>query len=149
MSSCVLIGHRDCPCEITTKLSTIIEDLIVDYGIKTFFVGTQGDFDRYVYRILSELESKYNIEIIVVLAYLNSKRNIYYDTEKTIFPESLCNVNKRFAIYHRNLYMINKSQYMICYANNTFSNTYKYIQIAKRKGIKIFNIGELEIQSPD
>ena len=45
--------------------------------------------------------------------------------------------------------MINQSDYMICYANNTFSNTYKFIKIAKKQGLEIFNTGALDIKNPD
>lgn len=149
MESCVLIGHRDCSDMIVDKLTKEMEKLIVKYDVRVFYVGTHGNFDRMAYGVLCKLESKYNIKTVVVLAYLNDKKKLYYDQEKTIIPEGIEKVQKRYAINNRNVYMINQSDYMICYANNTFSNTYKFIKIAKKQGLEIFNIGALDIKNPD
>lgn len=70
MSVCTFIGHRECPQDIKDVLYTNIEKLIINFGVKVFYVGTQGRFDRYVYDTLCLLKNKYNVKIVVVLAYL-------------------------------------------------------------------------------
>lgn len=96
--------------------------------------------------MLCQLENAYDIDVKVVLAYLNQKaRDSYYDTDKTVFPEVLDKTPLRFAISKRNLYMIEQSQYMVCYVNNTFSNSYKFVQRAKCLNLQIINIGNLLI----
>ena len=143
MKSCTFIGHHDCPYDIKDKLSLKIESLIVNRNVRTFYVGTHGRFDELVYSVLCDLEIKYDIKFFVVLAYLSSSGNKIYDTEKTMFPEELCNTIKRYAIIKRNEYMIKNSDYLVCYANDTFSNTYKFIEYAKHRGIKVFNLGSV------
>lgn len=140
--ACTFIGHKDCCENIYDDLYIAIEKLIVEDDVLTFYVGTHGSFDKLVYRVLIQLEKKYKIKVIVVLAYMNiRKENIYYDIKKTIFPDVLETTPLRFAINKRNDFMIKNSQYMICYVNNTFSNSYKYIITALKKNLKIINLG--------
>ena len=46
MASCTFFGHRDCPSSIKEKLYEEIERLISHHGVDTFYIGTQGSFDR-------------------------------------------------------------------------------------------------------
>ncbi len=41
--------------------------------------------------------------------------------------------------------MIKHSDYLVSYVNNTFSNAYKFIEYARRRGIEIINIGGITI----
>ncbi len=41
--------------------------------------------------------------------------------------------------------MIDNSQFMICYINNTFSNTYTFVNYAMKKKKKVINIGEYNL----
>lgn len=145
MSSCTFIGHKDCPYYIKEKIRVAIEDLIMYRNVTDFYIGTNGMFDKYVYDILCDLEKTYRIKIQVVLSYLNIKQNEYYDNIKTLFPFELSLVPKRFAIVKRNNYMISKSQYMVCYVNNTYTNAYKYIDMARKRKLQIINLGELNV----
>ena len=96
-----------------------------------------------VYDVLCELESIYKIEINVVLAYLNDNRDEkYYDIAKSIYPDELTETPLRFAIRKRNSYMIDKADYVICYMNNPFSNTFTNVKEAAQKKKQIINLGE-------
>ncbi|MBR4949822.1 MAG: hypothetical protein IKZ25_03495 [Clostridia bacterium] len=145
MYSCTFIGHYDCSEDIRESIYNAIENLILYEKVQTFYVGTNGRFDYFVYNELCKLEKIYNIKIFVVLSYLNNKNKPYYDEKKTLFPSVLETTPPRFAINKRNIYMIEKSQYMICYMNHTFSNTYTFVKKAKRKNLKIFNLGRYDI----
>ncbi len=148
MHGCCFIGHKDCPFTIKNNLLKITEKLIAEKGINTFYVGTQGSFDKIVYDVLCELERIYKIEIYVVLAYLNqSCEESYYDVAKSIYPDELAKTPPRYAIRKRNSYMINKSDYVICYMNDPFSNTYGNIKEAIKKKKQIINLAELCILS--
>lgn len=64
---------------------------------------------------------------------------------KTEFPYEVEKVPLRFAISKRNEYMIKQSQYLICYINSTFSNSYKFAKMAKKLNLEVINLGDLEI----
>ena len=148
MQSCSFIGHKNCPREIKERLLHTIEELITNKNVTMFYVGTQGWFDRFVYETLCELEKKHKIKVFVVLAYLDRHlNNEYYDIEKTIFPDELTKTPLRFAIRKRNSFMINNSDYVICYINNPFSNAFINIEEAYKKKKEIINLGEYDIQS--
>ena len=144
MCVCTFIGHEQTPCEIKEKLCDQIELLITKYGVDTFFVGTHGNFDRIVYDSLCQLERKYKITTKIVLAYLSQKTD-WYDLSKTIFPAQLDNVPPKYAISKRNKYMIEQSNYMICYVDNTQTNAYVFAKMAIKKGLLVFNLGQVKI----
>lgn len=58
MSACTFFGHRDCPSSIRGVLSAEIERLITEKDVDTFYVGTQGNFDRMAYAALVELHKR-------------------------------------------------------------------------------------------
>ena len=121
VKSCTFIGHKDCSDIIEQELYRSVDYLITEKGVRNFYVGTQGNFDYLAYKVLVSLKNKYKIEIFVVLAYLNIERT-YFNEKYTVFPEVLEVTPKRFAIAKRNKFMIDKSNYLICYVNNHFTN---------------------------
>ena len=105
MASCTFFGHRDCPSSISGVLSAEIERLIDEKGADTFCVGTHGNFDRMAYAALVELRKRYqHIKIFRVLAYMPKPGD--NDTADTIVPEGIENAYPRYAIVHRNNWMI-------------------------------------------
>ena len=143
MLSCCFIGHKDCPGTIKNNLSKTIERLIKEKNVTTFYVGTQGGFDRLVYDVLCDLKSIYKIETYVVLAYLNkNSEEKYYDITKSVYPDELTKTPLRFAIRKRNSYMIDKSDYVICYMNDPFSNTFTNVKESVKKKKKVINLVE-------
>ncbi len=146
MKSCCFIGHRNCPAEIRTGLMAIMERLIIEENVDCFYVGTQGSFDRMVYDALSQLEKKHEIRWYVVLAYLNRAADgVYYDSDKTIYPDELTKTPLRFAIRRRNSFMIERSDFMIAYLNTPFTNTYKNVEEAIRKKKNVINLGTYDL----
>ncbi len=146
LRACALFGHRDSPESIAKVLYNAIERVIAEEDVKVFYVGTQGSFDRIAYRVLCELENKYSIEIKVVLAYLQTDKNSYYDYKKTVFPDVLENTPRKYAIIKRNNYMIDNSDYIVCYVENSFTNAYTFVKRAIRKNLKIKNIGSYKFK---
>lgn len=133
MASCTFFGHRDCPSVIRGVLSAEIERLIDEKGADTFYVGTQGNFDRMAYAALVELRKRYqHIKIYRVLAYMPKPGD--NDTADTIVPEGIENAYPRYAIVHRNNWMIDHSDYVIAYVTHTFGGAYQAVERAKKKG---------------
>ncbi len=143
MYSCTFIGHSDCDGNIKENLCIAIEKLINEYNVTLFYVGTHGKFDYYAYAVLKELEKIYKIEIFVVLSNLTHVPE-YIKGAKTVFPDIVAKSPYKYAIIKRNRYMIEKSEFLICYINHTFSNTYNFVKFATGKNKHIINLGRLD-----
>ncbi|MBE6787896.1 MAG: DUF1273 domain-containing protein [Ruminococcaceae bacterium] len=140
MFSCTFFGHRNTSKEIKPLLKNILIDLIENKNITKFYVGTHGSFDITVQKLLKELKEDYpHINYYIVLAYLPQKNNSYNDYDNTIYPD-LENIPLKYAIIERNKWMINKSDYIVCYVENTFSNAHKFLELARKKNKIIINL---------
>lgn len=53
---CTFFGHADSPTNIKKEIQKVIEDLILQKGVNTFYVGTNGNFDRMVQSVLIDLK---------------------------------------------------------------------------------------------
>ena len=135
--NCAFFGHRNAPSEIKILLKEAILHLIQTEGVRNFFVGNNGNFDFYVQCVLKELKDEgLDICFDIVLSRLGEIA-LSENQSETIFPEELESVLPKFAISKRNDWLIKNSSFVITYMTHTFSNSYRWIQKASRKGIKI------------
>ncbi len=150
---CCFAGHSDIwDSNLREKLKTVAEDLIVNHNVKEFWVGNYGTFDGTSASVIKELQKTYtDIKLDLVIPYLtktlNEYKELYYQKCDNILvadvPE---NTPKRFYITKANEYMVDNSQYLICYIQRSWGGaitTYKY---AKRRKLQIFNIAEKPIK---
>ena len=134
-------GHRDVTHDIRSKLQFIIEQLITEKQINSFYVGHQGQFDSMVYSVLKNLKKSYpQICYSVVLAYMPDEHIYELYGEDTIYPEGLETVPKRFAISKRNDWLIAHSCVVVCYVYRTWGGAVKYREKAIRKGLKVIDL---------
>lgn len=140
-------GHRKI-CgneEIKRKLKEILQKLIAENGATNFYVGNNGEYDAIVRKTLKELKKDYpQINYAVVLSYLPIENKIKEndDYSDTIFPEELAKVPRRFAIYKRNHWMIERSSVVVTYVKNNIGGAAKFKEIAEKKGLNIINISD-------
>lgn len=139
---CTFFGHRDVDAKIYDEIKEKIETLIINNQVNEFLIGSNGGFDSICKRAVLELKDKYNdIKLILVLAYMpNEKTVIDNDFDSSIYPEGLELVPQRFAIVHRNRWMVNQSDYVICSVNRSYGGAYTALNYAKTKDKKIINI---------
>lgn len=139
MSSCTFFGHRDCPSSIKGKLHEEIERLICNHGVETFYVDTQGSFDRMAYAAFVELRQRYRyIKVYRVLAYMPKVDDT--GTVDTIVPEGIETAHPRYAIIKRNNWMIDRSDYVVAYITHPTGGAYQAVERAKKKGKTIIAI---------
>lgn len=139
--ACCFFGHRVVTGNINERLKREIEDLIQNENVTTFYVGNQGAFDSMVLSALKIMKDKYpQIEYTVVLAYLRNSTDVLPDEKNTLYPEGIESVPKRFAISWRNDWLINHSDYVICYITHITGGAAKYVAKAKNKGKRVINI---------
>ena len=134
-------GHRDVTHDIRAKLQFIIEQLITEEQINSFYVGHQGQFDSMVYSVLKELKVKYpHIRYTVVLAYMPDEHIKEVYGEDTLYPDGLETVPRRFAISKRNDWMIQHSGYAVCYVHKITGGAVKFREKARKKGLLVIGI---------
>lgn len=143
---CTFFGHREIndSKELAEKLYETLSYLIENKGVRDFYVGHNGGFDRLVIEALRKLSKKYEIKYSVVLAYMNLNKEYYdYNFLETIYPENLEKAPLRFAIDKRNRWMISKSDIVITYINSHIGGAAKYAEICEKKELKIIRLGKI------
>ena len=145
MNTCTFFGHRDTPSAVLPHLRQVLTDFIKNKNVTSFYVGNQGQFDNFVRCTLAELKKQNPyINYAVVLAYLPQEKEIStLDATDTIFPEGLENTPPRFAINKRNEWMLQNSDYVVCYVAHITGGAAKFTEKAKKKGKQVINLAEL------
>ena len=138
--TCTFFGHRDTPSDVLPYIEEILSFLIENENVETFYVGNNGNFDRYVIKALRKIKEKYpEITYSIVLAYMPTSKN-EYDSTETVYPEELAFVPKKFAISKRNDWMINKSDYVVTYIKYGFGGAKQFADKARRKNKTVIDI---------
>ena len=143
MLACTFFVHRECYGLNREVLRSAVEDLI-SKGVNSFYVGNQGQFDGAVYSCLKQLGKEHpHIRVCIVLAYLPTDKNEYDDMVDMMYPE--IEGHPKFSIERRNRWMIEASDYCLCYINHTWGGAYKFARLARQRGKTVINIGNIEI----
>ena len=142
---CTFFGHRQIQKKIEPILRSTLIDLIENHEVYLFYVGTHGDFDRMVVRVLNDLSVRYPISFFVVLAYLPERCShiTRSDDPDMIFPEGIETVPKRFAISYRNKWMIQQSDYVVTYVVDPVgSGAAQFKALAVKQGKRIIELAD-------
>ena len=131
--TCCVFGHRTIneTEELKTKLTEIIEKLIVGKNVDTFLFGSRSRFNDFCYELVTKAKEKHpHIKRIYVRAeypYINEEYKNYLlkSYEETYYPKEIIGAGR--AVYiERNYEMINNSQFCIVYYDeSTLSETRK------------------------
>ena len=139
--TCTFFGHKDAPDAIYPKLLKVVEELFLERNVDRFLVGTHGNFDSLTLRALREVKNKHPLlTYSVVLAYMPEANN--YQDDKTIFPEGIEVVPKRFAITYRNEWMVRASDVVVCYIDHSWGGASQFVEMATKQGKEIINLAE-------
>ena len=149
--SCFFIGHREADERLLPRLELTIERLIAEEGVRYFYVGGYGGFDRIAAAAVKHAKQKYpDITLMLVLPYHPAERAVLTPSgyDGTYHPEGLENTPRRYAIVRTNKIMIDTCDWLVCYVRHGASNSRNLLEYAQRreaKGlIQIINIGESE-----
>lgn len=105
---------------------------LIEQGAITFYLGGYGAFDSLAASVLREQKKQYpQIKLVLVLAYLNTGKNTSgYDS--TVYPP-LETVPRRFAISHRNRWMVEASDVVVAYVLHDWGGAATTLRCAKQK----------------
>lgn len=114
------------------------------------YLGGYGDFDRFAYECCKKYKEAHpNISLVLVTPYLtiDYQRNYLQHQKETydsvLYPE-IEDKPKRYAIYYRNRYMVEKADYVVAYVSHDWGGAYTTYRYAKRIGKEIFNLAQLK-----
>lgn len=146
---CCFAGHSQIHDDFQNKLKLEIEQLILRKGVDEFWVGNYGGFDKAAAKTVRELKTVYpNIKLYLVLPYItkmvDENRNQYYQEFDAIL---MADIPEKTPIQYRiikcNEYMVNKSDFLICYVKYSWGGAAKTLEFAKkRRHIEIINISD-------
>lgn len=149
--SCFFIGHRDADERLLPRLELVIDRLIREDGVRYFYVGGYGGFDRLATAAVRRMKQKYpDITLMLVLPYHPAERPTEAPDgfDGTYHPDGLESTPKRYAIVRANKIMVDACDWLVCYVRHGAGNSRKLLEYAQRREakrlIQIANIREHE-----
>ena len=145
---CSFFGHRE--VTFTSELyATLTAEIMrsVDFGCRIFYFGGYGEFDDLCYKIVTRIKEEYP-DLNIRRVYCVPREEYLRKRVRYFIPENydeLIYLEPSFSgwyksIYYRNCAMIDKSDYIIFYAEaREQSGAYKAYKYAKKKAKKITN----------
>lgn len=140
--TCTFFGHRDTPSTVKPLLRQVIIEWVEQHGVTRFYVGNQGNFDAMAHSLLAELAQTYQIHYNVILAYLPKKKDPSVDGSHTMLPDGFEAVPPRFAIDHRNRWMLDRSDIVVTYVRYP-GGAAKFKALAERKGKTVVELSDV------
>ena len=139
MKSCFFIGHRETDERLLPRLELVVDRLIQEDGVRYFYVGGYGGFDRVAAAAVRRMRQKYpDITLMLVLPYHPAERptEALDGFDGTYHPDGLENTPKRYAIVRANKIMVDACDWMVCYVRHGASNSRKLLEHAERREAK-------------
>lgn len=147
---CCFAGHSKLyDSAIIDCVVDVARSLITEYGVTDFWVGNYGSFDAYAASAIRRLKKEYpQITLSLVIPYLtqgiNEYREDYYKNYDSIImadiPES---TPRNLKIIKANEFMVNESDFLICYVSHGWGGAAKTLKYAEHKKLQIRNLGTL------
>lgn len=142
-------GHSDFRANefYKTKLLKILKTVTKNEPV-LFYLGGYGQFDNFAYECAKEIKQKQDTaKLIFVTPYLTiDYQKNHLEAQKSKFDSILYppleRVPLKFAISHRNRFMVDHADFVIVYITHSFGGAYQSYQYAKRKRKTIFNLAE-------
>lgn len=125
-------GHSDIarPEEVWLWLYETVEKLIL-LEADLFLLGGYGTFDRMAASVVWELKEKYpQVQSVLVKPCLDRKMD-ESKCDWTVYP-SLEKVHRRYAITHRNRYMVDQADFVVAYVLRGWGGAAQTLEYANR-----------------
>ena len=126
-------GHSDVsnPKEVRAWLYEKVEQLI-QLDADMFLLGGYGAIDRMAASVVWDLKQKYpQIQSVLVKPYLDREMDeSKYDW--TVYP-GLETVPRRYAISHRNRYMVDEANFVVAYVLHSWGGAAQTLEYANQK----------------
>ncbi len=152
MITCTFAGHREVfQSNIPKRLDEALSKIITtDENEYCFLVGGMGEFDGMCSSAVRRAKKKYascRISLELVLPYFSQELNTnkeYYEQsyDNVLIPSELAGVHYKSVITKLNHWMVDESEYVICYVYRNFGGAYTTMKYAKKKEKRVINLAE-------
>lgn len=147
----VFCGHSDYVENIQDEVKILnILEFEVGSSPCELFLGGYGNFDAFAFRCAKKFKQKhFSAKLILVTPYLDRREKmrkticVKEEFDSIVYPE-LEKVPPRYAISHRNKWMIEQADIVISFVSHQYGGAYTTYLHAIRKGKKIYNLGVLK-----
>lgn len=149
---CCFAGHSTLYSgknELLKRLRATAVDLIEHHGVTQFWVGHYGSFDGCAAVTIRDLKKDYPyIELDLIIPYLTKEINEYSREYNEKYDHILMadvpeNTPHQFYIVKTNEYMVNESDFIICYVQFPWGGAARTMRYAKtKKHITVINLAE-------
>ncbi len=137
-------NYMDNP-EDEKKILEILEARVGDIPSE-FFLGEYGNFDSFAYNCAKKFKKNHAYtKLIFITPYISfehRKHDTAYQKERfdlILYPE-LEHILPRYAISHRNKWIVEHADIIIAHITHTYGGAYSMYQYAIRKRKEIYNI---------
>ena len=126
------------------KLLSLLESIVRNSPTE-FFLGGYGAFDDFAYRCCKKYQMTHsNTKLIYITPYLpreNQLKDKAAQYDAIIYPE-IESAPPRYAISHRNRWMVEKADLVICFITHRSSGAYQAYRHAIGKSKTVFNLAD-------
>lgn len=116
-----------------------------------FYLGEYGAFDDFAYNCAKKYKTHHpGSKLIFITPYITPEHrrsvanNLNSRFDLILYPE-LEKIPLKYAIIHRNKWMVDKADLIITFIKRSFGGAYKTYRYAKQKGKPILNIAPYDI----
>ena len=150
--TCCFAGHRIIPAKDYSAIKARLEHEIVnlvDQGVCYFGAGGAVGFDTMAAQAILKLKPEYpHIRLILVLPCKDQTKN-WREKDKKIYDHILDKADKvvytseyyhKGCMHKRNRYLVDNSDFCICYLTQDSGGTAYTAGYARQKGLRIINV---------
>lgn len=144
--TCAFLGN-DCKWDMTDSLRNLvfqnIVNLINNEGVSLFYVGGRGAYEQLAYSEVLKAKKLYpNIKVYFVMSSRTDLYNHSRDFDDFIYPVKAELGYKRWCIVHRNNWIAENTDFLICY-NKYEGRAFPFCRKAKNRGVKVIELADI------
>lgn len=131
---CFFIGHREAPEDLYPALAEAVRSLIETQGVRAFYIGHYGAFDRMAARAVQEAKRAHpEVSLQLLLPYHPGAQPaaLMPGFDGSFYPEGMERVPRRLAIVRANRYMAAHMDFLIAYVRHPGSNARELLLYAE------------------
>lgn len=140
-------GHADfLPSKHCEGFLRSVLDATISHRPASLYLGGCGGFDSFAYTCgKAYRQSHPHVRLVLVTPYpspnTRQQRREAMGCDEILYP-GLENVPPRFAIVHRNRYLVDCAQLVIAYVTHDWGGAYRTLRDARAKGKPIVNLAD-------